>query len=521
MMSETQTAPEPHDASPPVAAEAEAEAGTLAPGKKPRRLVLTRFLILRLLGVIYTFAFLALLLQAVPLIGHDGLLPADAFLDRVRAAGWGFFKLPSIFWLGISDDLIRILAAVGVALGALCAVGVTNAILLFVLWALYLSFVHVGQLWTGYGWDILLCEAGFLAIFLAPPLDLRPIPRHEPPRVVIWLYRWLAFRIMLGAGLIKLRGDPCWRDLTCLDFHFETQPLPNPLSAFFHAAPEWVHRAGVVFNHLAEVLAPALIFTSRRLRHIGALIMLAFQVVLILSGNLAFLNWLTIVPILACFDDDFLQRLLPRALVGRAQAATKSALGTRVVAGCLAALVGFLSIAVVENLLSSQQRMNSNFEPFELVNTYGAFGSVGRVRDEIIFEGTREAHPGPDTSWIPYEWKCKPGDPTRRPCWVSPYHLRLDWQIWFAAMEDPDGAPWTVHLVWKLLHGDGATLGLLDKNPFPDGPPRWIRARLYRYQLTPPGAPAPWRRSFLRDWLPALSVDTPALHEFLHAYGWQ
>jgi hypothetical protein len=489
--------------------------------RTPERLVLTRFAVLRLLGAIYAVAFLALALQAVPLIGHDGLLPADAFLARARAAGWGFGKLPSLFWLGVSDGLIAGLAWVGVALGGLCALGLTNGVALFVLWALYLSFVHVGQLWTGYGWDILLCETGFLAIFLAPPLDPSPIPRRAPPRAVVWLLRWLVVRVMLGAGLIKLRGDPCWRDLTCLDAHFETQPLPNPLSALFHAAPHGAHAAGVVFNHLAELVAPLFVFTTRRLRRGAGAIMLAFQVTLILSGNLAFLNWLTIVPILACFDDDVWRRLLPRALVARAEAAGPTPRGPRIAAWVLAAGVAVLSISVVENLASREQRMNASFEPFELVNTYGAFGSVGRTRDEIVFEGTRDDPSGAAARWVAYEWRCKPGDPDRRPCWVSPYHLRLDWQIWFAAMGGPDDAPWTIHLVWKLLHGDRATLGLLAGDPFDGTPPRYIRARLFRYQLQPWGAGSWWRRQLVGDWLPPLSADDPALRTFLDAYGWR
>src|SRR5512143_4158097 len=161
------------------------------------RVVLTRFAILRLLGIVYTFAFLALALQVVALVGHDGLLPADAYLDRLRAAGYGPTRAPTIFWwIGAGDGLLRGLAWLGVALGGLCAAGLTNAVALFVLWLLYLSFLHIGQVWMGYGWDILLCETGFLAIFLAPPLDLRPLPPRQPPRVVIWLFRWLAVRIM-------------------------------------------------------------------------------------------------------------------------------------------------------------------------------------------------------------------------------------------------------------------------------------------------------------------------------------
>jgi hypothetical protein len=484
------------------------------------RLVLTRFAVLRVLGVVYTVAFLVLALQGLPLLGHDGLLPVDAFLARARSAGYGFWRLPTVFWLDASDALFQGLAWVGVALGALCALGVANAITLAVLWALYLSYVHVGQLFTGYGWDIQLCETGFLAIFLAPPLDLRPLAARAPPRVVVWLFRWLIVRIMLGAGLIKLRGDPCWRDLTCLDFHFETQPVPNPLSPLFHHARHAVHLIGVLLNHAAELGAPLLVFLTRWPRRVAGAIMLAFQLTLILSGNLAFLNWLTIVPILACFDDGVWRRVLPRAWVTRADAAPPTPRSATVVSAFLAVGVAFLSIDVVSNLVSSHQRMNGSFEPFELVNTYGAFGSVGRERDELVFEGTVDDPPDEHARWRAYEWRCKPGDLERRPCWISPYHLRLDWQVWFAAMESPDQAPWTVHMVAKLLRNDRALIGLLANDPFPDGPPRYIRARIFRYRFAPAGEPGWWRRDHEREWLPPLSLDDPALRSFLDAYGW-
>jgi hypothetical protein len=183
------------------------------------------------------------------------------------------------------------------------------------------------------------------------------------------------------------------------------------------------------------------------------------------------------------------------------------------------ALVALLSLAPIENLLSSHQVMNTSHDPFELVNSYGAFGSVGEKRNEIVFEGTRDEL-GPGATWLPYEFKCKPGDPDRRPCFVAPYHLRLDWQIWFAAMEDVNDEPWTVHLVWKLLHNDPLALGLLAGNPFPGSPPRYIRARLFRYDFAPPGSRAWWTRRELGEWLPAMSTDDSRLHQFLQAYGW-
>jgi len=490
---------------------------------------LTRFLILRLLGVVYLAAYLSLATQVLPLIGSHGLLPAEQFLASVGArldsSTDAVLALPTIFWLGAGDRLLVVASWTGVALSALVALGFANAIVMTLLWALYLSFVHIGQDWYGFGWEIQLCETGFLAIFLCPLFDARPFPRRAPPTAVMWLYRWLIIRIMLGAGLIKLRGDPCWRDLTCLYYHYETQPIPNPLSRALHFMPRWFHQAGVLFNHAAELVAPWFAFGPRRARHVAGVVMLAFQVFLIVSGNLSFLNWLTLVPILACFDDGLLRRVLPARVVAAAEHSAAGAAPSRVQSVAVAALVAvvaLLSIGPVANLLSSRQRMNTSFDPLALVNTYGAFGSVGRVRPEIVFEGTSDTVPDARAQWREYDFPCKPGDPMRRPCVVAPYQPRLDWQIWFAAMSTPDRYPWTLHLVWKLLHNDRGTLSLLASNPFPDAPPRFIRARLYRYAFAPPGDPsgAWWTRTLVGEWLPPLSRDDPRLLRALAAYGW-
>jgi hypothetical protein len=479
---------------------------------------LTRFLILRLLGFVYAFAFLSLALQVLPLVGHDGILPADRFLDAVARSlgsrGAGFLALPSLFWLGVPDAALAALAWLGLALSLCVLAGLANSILLAALWALYLSFVHVGQEWYGFGWEIQLLETGFLAIFLCPLLDARPFPRRAPPGVVVWLFRWLIFRIMLGAALIKLRGDPCWRELRCLDFHFETQPIPNPLSRAFHFLPAWAHSGGVLLNHAAELVAPWFVFLPGWLCRGAGIVMLCFQGVLLLSGNLSFLNWLTIVPILACFDDALLRRILPRRLVSRAERAAAEATRSRgqEIAGlALAGVVALQSVGPVANLLSPHQRMNTSFDPLALVNSYGAFGSVGRVRFEIVLEGTDEGEIGPETRWREYEFPCKPGDVRRRPCLVSPYQPRLDWQIWFAAMATPAEHPWMLRLVSKLLHGDPGVKSLLATDPFPERPPRWIRARLYRYRFAPPGGPAWWERTLEGEWLPPLSARDPRL----------
>ncbi|HET6204091.1 MAG TPA: lipase maturation factor family protein [Planctomycetota bacterium] len=485
---------------------------------------LTRFVFLRLLGLVYFFAFLSLANQVLPLIGSRGLLPARIYLEAVREGGVSpWQELPTLFWFSHSDANLQAGAWIGVGLSLLLLAGLANALLLAALWALYLSFVHVGQVWYGYGWEIQLLETGFLAIFLCPLLDPRPFPRLPPPFPVLLCLRWLIVRIMLGAGLIKIRGDSCWRDLTCLLYHYETQPIPNPLSRLLHFLPPWIHRLECLGNHLVELVAPAFAFGPAAARRIAGLLFVAFQLFLILSGNLSFLNYLTIAPALACLDDGVWRRILPRRLVAaadRAREIARPSKAHRVAALLLAGLVAVLSFWPVRNLLSSRQMMNTSFNALHLVNTYGAFGSVGRERSEIVLEGTDEEAIGPDSRWRAYEFKAKPGDPERALPVVAPYHYRVDWQVWFAAMSTPGRHAWLVHLVWKLLHNDRGALSLLANDPFPDAPPRFIRAELYRYKFTRPFRGGPyWERARIGSWLPPMSTDDPRIREFLGARG--
>ncbi|GGF24279.1 lipase maturation factor family protein [Hymenobacter cavernae] len=490
---------------------------------------LTRFVLLRLLGAIYAVAFLVAMNQIVPLIGADGLLPVGIFLKQVSAAlgsdGAGFLRLPSVFWLGHSDGALLAVAWLGFVLSCVVAAGFANALLLAVLWFLYMSLVHVGQEWYGYGWEIQLLETGFLAIFLCPLLDGRPFPRYAPPMPIIVLFRWLAFRIMLGAGLIKVRGDEVWRNSTALFYHFETQPIPGPLSRWFHFLPRIMLKVGVWFNWLAEIVAPLFAFGPRLARHIAGVVMILFQLNIILSGNLSFLNWLTIVPALACLDDGFWARLLPNRLVRKAQAAAEQAEESKpmlVTAWAVMAVIAILSIQPALNIVSPGQIMNTSFDPLDLVNTYGAFGSVGKERLNVVFEGTLDENPNDLAHWQPYRYKGLPVLLDQPSPQVAPYQLRLDWQMWFASMASVNEYPWTLNLVWKLLHNDAGTLSLFANNPFPGKPPRYIRAVLYRYRFAKPGNPQGrwWERERISLWIPALSAQDPRLVEYLQGAGW-
>lgn len=475
---------------------------------------LTRFLLLRGLGAIYLVAFLSLAVQVLPLIGSGGLLPAVDFLARVDAAGRAA-QVPGLFWIDASDGALVGLAWGGVLLSAVVTLGLANAPMMAALWFLYLSFVHIGQIWYGFGWETLLLEAGFLAIWLAPVWDPRPFGPDPAPRPVVYLYRWLVLRLMLGAGLIKLRGDPCWRDLTCLDTHFETQPLPNPLSPWFHALPGWVHHGMVGWNHVVELILPLWCLGPRPARLVAALLIIQFQLTLAFSGNLSFLNWLTIGLCVALFDDGHLARVLPR-LARRARTDARAGPVRKGVVLAVVGLVAVLSVQPVLNLLSADQAMNRSFGAWHLVNTYGAFGSVGAERDEVVLQGTADG-----VTWLDYEFPCKPGDVARRPCVIAPFQPRLDWEVWFAALQPPEEHLWLVHLMWKLLQGEPEGTALLAGNPFPESAPIAVRAERYRYRFARSDEPGWWVRERLGVYIRALTADDPDLEALVDERGWR
>ena len=474
---------------------------------------LTRFCFQRALGAIYLIAFLIAANQYIPLLGEHGLLPVRLFLARAT-----FREAPSIFWIDHSDAFITMAIWFGIGLSVLALAGISerwnilfSAAVWTLLWLIYLSLVNVGQTFYGFGWETILLESGFLAIFLGSS-------NTKPPRIVLWLLLWVLFRIMFGAGMIKLRGDPCWRDLTCLYYHYETQPLPNPLSWYCHHLPQWWHKTCVLFTHFAELIVPWFLFAPwRRVRAVAGLLTIYFQLTLIISGNLSWLNYVTIALCIPCFDD----KMLARVFRVRHAEPTYSPVAHRIAVWLVLLLVLVLSIQPAINLFSREQVMNASFEPLHLVNTYGAFGSITRERYEIIIEGTDAAIPSDAAVWREYEFKGKPGNPRRCPPFVSPYHWKLDWQMWFAAMSDYRYHPWIVNLVAKLLQNDKPVLGLLANNPFPDAPPRFVRAELYLYRFTDSHADgAWWKREHVGHYLPPLSMENESFRDVLKEQGW-
>jgi hypothetical protein len=462
---------------------------------------LSRLIISRGIGAVYLIAFIVALNQFPALLGERGLLPAPDFIRQVP-----FERIPSLFHWRYSDRLLRLSAWLGIVLSAAILVGFLDLapvavwmLVWFVLWVLYLSIVNVGQIFYGFGWESLLLEAGFLAIFLGPA-------GVAPPIVVILMYRWLLFRVEFGAGLIKLRGDPCWRDLTCLYYHHETQPMPNPLSWFFHHLPRPLHRVEVAGNHFAQLIAPIGLAFPQPVSDVAGVVIVVTQLYLVLSGNFSWLNWITIVCAVSAFDNSALRLVVPV----HQPALLQQPGWFQAVLVALTVLILILSFAPARNLLSRRQLMNFSFNPFHLVNAYGAFGSITRVRYEIAVEGTAARSLGPAAEWKEYEFKGKPTDLRRLPPQVAPYHLRLDWLMWFAAMSSPVEHSWFVPLMIKLLENDRPTLKLIKRNPFPEHPPAYVRARLYRYRFSTPAERHAtkqwWMRQLVGEYLPPVRL---------------
>jgi len=461
---------------------------------------LSRWLFERCLAVIFLIAFVVTLNQFVPLVGERGLLPAVRMVREVPLR-----YVPGIFYWFPADRAFRVCAWIGVVLSLVALSGIAQragalpaAAVWAALYVLYLSFINAGQTFYGFGWESLLVEVGFFTIFAGASFT-------APHQLLNWIYRWTLFRLMFGAGLIKIRGDACWRDLSCLDYFFETQPMPNPLSWYMHHLPRPLLHGGVAFNHFVELIVPFGFFLPQPYAGTAGIFTIAFQLILIVGGNLSWLNWLTVVLAITTLDDRFLAWL---SIHRPALQPIPAVQGVATVA--LFVVVALLSIAPTLNMLSSQQVMNTSFNPLQIVNTYGAFGSVTKERYEVIIEGTDAETVTDTTAWREYEFKGKPGDPARLPPQIAPYHLRIDWLMWFAAMSSAQDYPWFPELLLKLLQGDAGVISLLRTNPFPDRPPRWIRAQLYLYHFTSPDERRQtgrwWNRTYSAPYFPPVRL---------------
>jgi lipase maturation factor 1 len=471
---------------------------TLGRDPQPPSYIFSRWLFLRLLGLIYVITFLSLRVQILGLVGSRGIMPAGVLLQLVQKNfGPASHRLfPTLAWFSSSDASLKLLCSGGALLGLLVLFGVATLPALVLAWVFYLSLFTVGRDFLSFQWDLLLLEAGFLAIFLAC-WRLIDSPWHSSSfsgkTTILWLGRWLLFRLVFLSGSVKLlSGDAAWRNLTALEYHYWTQPLPTPVAWYAAQLPAWFQKTSAIGVFVLELGVPFLIFAPRRLRRAGALLIASFQLVIAITGNYAFFNLLTIFLCVLLIDDACWRRWLPSGIANRlateAPAPERARLAStgRIVRVAVAAVI--LVVSGTELLTTFNQdelvpgfvRQMSEWQaPYGIANSYGLFAVMTTSRLEIVVEGSDDGN-----NWLPYEFKYKPGELARRPLWVAPYQPRLDWQMWFAALGSYQQNRWFANFLVRLLDGSPDVVALLETNPFPSAPPRYIRAVGYDYRFT-------------------------------------
>jgi predicted DCC family thiol-disulfide oxidoreductase YuxK len=443
---------------------------------EPPRHDLVAFVFLRLFGLIYLSAFVSFGVQAQGLVGSHGILPLAQMVNFL-ASRFGlerFFLIPMVFWWNASDFAIQSVCWAGAGLSLLVVLNLRPRLGLFLLYVLYLSLLYGGQVFMAYQWDTFLLEAGFLALLLS----VATTPG-------IWLLRWLLFRFMFMSGVVKLlSGDPHWWNLSALSYHFLTQPLPTPLAWYAAHLPPRVLKFATGGTFLVELALPFLIFCPRRLRFVGGFGILLLQSCILITGNYNWFNLQTMLLCLPLFDDAALRMILPHRLIRLLPARAEDSAprrGVTAIVGALALLIVFSSIVEMDERFGGSppvavQAVDRLIEPLHIVSSYGLFAVMTTQRDEIIIEGSDDG-----VEWREYDFRYKPGDVARRPRWNIPHQPRLDWQMWFAALDDPRRLPWFGQFIRRLLENEPAVTALLERNPFPDKPPRYVRARFYDY----------------------------------------
>jgi lipase maturation factor 1 len=486
---------------------------------------LTRWIFLRALGVIYLVAFVSLWVQVPGLIGHNGILPTDQFMSAVQqqcdAQGIGmerFHLLPTLCWLNSSDGFLEFQCAAGTALSILLIIGLAPVPALALLWLLYLSLATVGRDFLGFQWDNLLLEAGFLAIFFAPLQWLPNLEREVPPsRLVLWLLRLLLFKLMFSSGCVKLTsGDPTWHNLTALTYHYYTQPLPTWIGWYASQAPLWFMKLSCVLMFIIEIGMPFLIFTPRTLRFFGGAAIAFFQILILLTGNYTFFNFLTLALCLLLLDDFAVQKIFDWRFKRPAELAKRLRWHWGVTVPLAVLFISIYLLQIIA-IFGVQNRVlayalepialaDAWLEPYRTLNEYGLFRVMTTERHEIIVQGSNDG-----VHWLDYEFKYKPGNAHQPPGFVEPYQPRLDWQMWFAALGDAQDNPWFGNFCVRLLQGSPQVLALLERNPFPNKPPRYIRAELYDYHFTTiaerRSTGAWWNRKLIGEYLPPISLN--------------
>jgi predicted DCC family thiol-disulfide oxidoreductase YuxK len=442
---------------------------------EPPRYDLVSFLFLRLLGLIYLAAFTSFGVQALGLIGSHGILPLAELVEAIagRAGTERFFVMPMLFWINASDLAIQAVCWVGAGFSLLLIFNVLPRLSLLLLYVLYLSLLYGGQTFTSFQWDTFLLETGFLALLMS----FAPAPG-------IWLLRWLLFRFLFMSGMVKLlSADPNWWNLSALQYHFFTQPLPTPVAWYAAQLTPSVLRFATGGLFVVELALPFLIFCPRRLRFLAAFGILLLQSCILITGNYNWFNLQTMLLCLLLFDDVALKKILPQRLANVLSARTqqKAAKTVSRLVGALGLLLVFSSLVQMDIRFggsppAAMREIDQLIEPMHLVSSYGLFAVMTTQREEIVIEGSQDG-----VEWREYEFRYKPGDLSRRPRWNIPHQPRLDWQMWFAALDDPRNVGWFPRFLERLLENEAAVTGLLEKNPFPDKRPQYIRARFYDY----------------------------------------
>jgi len=478
--------------------------------------VLSSWLFLRVLGLIYLAAFVSLATQIKGLVGSRGILPAHLFLKSKQ--NWGptrWLQIPTLGWWNAGDGFLQFLCWGGATLALLLMVGIAPIPVLIALWVFYLSLFSLCRIFLGYQWDVLLLETGFLAVFVAPSDLLPEFPTMAPSKIILWLFWWLVFRLMFSSGFVKLRsGDQTWRNLTALRYHYWTQPLPTGTAWYLSQLPDWFHKLSVVVMFAIELVAPVFVFLPPPFSYISGAAFVFLMLLITGTGNYCFFNLLGIALSILLFDDAcwlaVLKKLSPDI---QFHADGLAGTGWPIWATIPVALIlTLLSVVAIGRLLRFEFRWPKPLEhciewlePFRLVNGYGLFAVISIERPEIIVEGSDDG-----LAWREYEFKWKPGDVRRQPCFVAPHQPRLDWQMWFAALSSYPKTPWFHRFLLRLLANSPDVLALLGKNPFPDKPPRFIRAAVYEYRFTDfarnRATGAWWRRERRGLYSPVLSL---------------
>lgn len=454
----------------------------------------------RILGFVFFWAFGAFIFQIRGLIGQNGILPISSFLFSVgRYYGRNkYFLVPTLFWLNCSDKMLMGVVFLGTFLSILLMLGIFPALLLILLYILYLSIITAGQDFLSFGWEGFLLEVSVHAFFIS----LSAIPNS-----VIWFSVYLLLiRFHFFAGFVKLQsGDRNWRNLMALTFHYQTQPIANTQAWFFHKLPVWFHQLSCAFMFFVEMVAPFGVFLTDEVRMWVWIGFVSLQLLIWFTGNFSFLNYLTVALCMVLLNNHYYDLFFGIKPSGSLPETSTW-------------LDAFLSICggvlCLLQLMRSWQQIKPNpflygilreLAPYHLANRYGIFAVMTTKRYEIVIEGSLDG-----IDWKEYSFKHKASEVSRRPKRISPYQPRIDWQAWFLPFSDYDSEPWFRSFLGHLLKGTPEVLALIKGNPFQDAPPNYVRALIYDYTFSSWDEKKAtgnwWHRELVGSYTPSLSL---------------